>query len=186
MSIFNQVTSLGQDECYLTEKERQSQSFGDYSTSNFFASECNLRRPMDMATRQPYMFLDRVGYSHVGAGGCAVDVDSNIRIGKIQNNPKARISLQARPFLTVPYLGKGVHYPVTESRLVQGDFVRNRKSCNTTSEQSFIKYTYTPMIPSLEKSIQNPANFVEGVADDGWIRGGLPTRELVREQASMN
>lgn len=186
MSLFNQVTSLEQDDCYITERERQNQTFGDYSTNNYFASDCNMRRPMDIATRQPYMFVNKASFSNVGSGGCVVDVDSNIRIGQIQNNPKARISLYARPFTTVPYLGKGVHYPVTEARLQQGDYVSNRKSCNTTSEQSFIKYTYTPMLPALERNIQNPANLVEGSADEGWIRGGLPTRELVREQASMN
>ena len=38
------------------------------------------------------------------------------------------------------------------------------------------------MIPSLKATVQNPANLVEGVAADGWIRGGLPSRELTRDQ----
>jgi len=43
-------------------------------------------------------------------------------------------------------------------------------------------YRNTPMIPSLKATVQNPANLVEGVAADGWIRGGLPSRELTRDQ----
>ena len=30
-------------------------------------------------------------------------------------------------------------------------------------------------------NIQNPANLCEGIAADGWIRGGLPSRELSRD-----
>jgi hypothetical protein len=49
-------------------------------------------------------------------------------------------------------------------------------------EKSFIGNLFTPMIPSLNSTIQNPANLIEDVAANGWIRGGLPTRELSREQ----
>jgi hypothetical protein len=38
------------------------------------------------------------------------------------------------------------------------------------------------MIPSLKASVTNPANLVEGVAAEGWIRGGLPSRELVKDK----
>ena len=40
----------------------------------------------------------------------------------------------------------------------------------------------TPLIPSLQETIQNPHNLVENVAARGWIRGGLPTRDLIRDQ----
>ena len=38
------------------------------------------------------------------------------------------------------------------------------------------------MIPSLQSTINNPANLVEGVAEKGWIRGGVPSRELARDK----
>ena len=40
----------------------------------------------------------------------------------------------------------------------------------------------TPMIPSLKASISNPSNLLEGVAADGWIRGGVPSRELTQDK----
>ena len=40
----------------------------------------------------------------------------------------------------------------------------------------------TPLLPSVQATIQNPHNLVEGVAAAGWIRGGLPSRELTRDQ----
>ena len=43
-------------------------------------------------------------------------------------------------------------------------------------------YSNYPLIPSIANSVTNPANLVEGVADEGWIRGGLPSRELQKDQ----
>ena len=40
------------------------------------------------------------------------------------------------------------------------------------------------MLPSLANSMSNPGNFVESVAANGWIRGGLPSRELVKDENS--
>ena len=56
------------------------------------------------------------------------------------------------------------------------------KSCKTVTETSFSKYTRTPLLPTVQATIQNPHNLVEGVAAEGWIRGGLPSRELTRDQ----
>ena len=49
-------------------------------------------------------------------------------------------------------------------------------------EKSFEHHTTTPLVPTLATTIQNPANLVEGIAADGWIRGGLPSRELTRNR----
>jgi hypothetical protein len=38
-----------------------------------------------------------------------------------------------------------------------------------------------PLIPSIAATITNPSNLIEGVAANGWIRGGIPSRELERE-----
>jgi hypothetical protein len=42
--------------------------------------------------------------------------------------------------------------------------------------------TSTPLLPSLKATVNNPSNLVEGVAAQGWIRGGVPSRELVRDE----
>lgn len=114
--------------------------------------------------------------------GSNIDVDSKMRMGGVQTNPRERISLYTRPFATVPYMGRGPARPIKESTLQQGDFVTNRKSVNSLMEKSFIDNRFTPMLPSLQETVTNPRNLVEGVASDGWIRGGLPTRELIRQQ----
>lgn len=56
------------------------------------------------------------------------------------------------------------------------------KSCKTITEQSFQDHIEVPLVPTLAATIQNPVNLVEGVAAEGWIRGGLPSRELSRDR----
>ena len=144
-----------------------------------------MKQPIDFATQQPNIFFKGGVGSNVGAGGCVVDDNSKLMIGTVQTNPKCRISLFQRPFVTVPYLGRGPSKPGLESALQQGDHVSNKKSCNTVTETPFLRET-TPLIPSLSETIQNPNNLVEGVAARGWIRGGLPTRDLIRDQDYFN
>lgn len=182
---FDNLSRLGDDVCYNTERQKQNSSYGSYNITNYFSNNCGLKQPLVFATSQPNIFVNG-GYGNSGVGGCNIDSDSNLKIGSEQNKPKCRISLQTRPFTTVPYLGRGSHNPVQESRLQQGDFITNKKSCTTTTEMSHIDYRHTPMIPSLRASVTNPANLVEGVASEGWIRGGLPSRELIRDQDYLN
>jgi hypothetical protein len=54
------------------------------------------------------------------------------------------------------------------------------------SEKSYIKYHQTPLLPAVQERINNPANQIENVASDGWIRGGVPSRELTRDADYSN
>jgi hypothetical protein len=71
-----------------------------------------------------------------------------------------------------------------ESQLMQGEVYTNKKSYNQLSEKSYIPYSNTPMIPTLKNSIQNPEYLVEGVASKDWIRGGIPSREMPRDNSN--
>jgi len=180
-NLFHNLSGLEDDKCYMTEREKQNQRFDNWQTTNHYAADCGLERQIQLATAHPAMMI-KGGYGNCGAGGCNVDHDSRLRVGSLQTNLKSRISLYHRPFATVPYLGRGQVRPVMESYLQHGDFVRNKKSCSTTTEMSHIPYRHTPMVQDLAQSIQDPRNLVEEVADDGWVRGGLPSRELIRDQ----
>jgi hypothetical protein len=117
----------------------------------------------------------------VGAGGCNINESSNLQIGTIQTHPRCRINLFHRPFATVPYLGRGAVDPIAEAQIQQGEQITNKKSVTRQGEASYIAYHNTPLIPEMEERMTNPIYSVEGEASEGWIRGGIPSRDLTRD-----
>jgi len=177
---FDNLTRIGNDSCDMSQRNVQNLASSNYVLSNFFSNDCTMKKPIEFATSQPNVFFN--GGNQVGVGGCNIDQNSELLIGSVNTNPKCRISLFERPFKTVPYLGRGPSNPVLESHIQQGDMITNKKSVSTVSDQCYMGYSNYPLIPSIANSVTNPANLVEGVADEGWIRGGLPSRELQKDQ----
>ncbi len=175
---FNQTTRIGDDQCDLSQRNVQNSEAATYMLNNFRPA-CPMSNAVEFATSQPD--VNFTGSFQVGIGGCNIDQNSELSLTRL-SRPKCKISLQERPFVTVPYLGRGKSNPTLESQLQQGDLGSNRKSVNPSSEVCYSNYTQTPMIPSLQATVSNPANLVEGVAAEGWIRGGLPSRELTRDK----
>lgn len=179
---FDTMSRIGNDLCGISEKDLQNQKVGSYLTYNHFEKDSCMGKPIHFATSQPNVYYNGgVGVS----AGCTIDNDSNLRIGSVQTNPKCRINLQERPYLTVPFLGRGPSNPVLESKLIQGASVMDKKSCKQITEKNYGAMN-VDLVPSLKATIQNPANLVEGVANEGWIRGGLPSRELTRDMDYFN
>lgn len=179
---FHNKTRIGDDNCDISQRNVQNNNFSNYMLYNY-RSECPMNNAMDFALSQP--MVNYSGSHHVGIGGCNINSNSELLINDI-SKPKCKISLLQRPFATVPFLGRGPSNVVLECQLQQGDLADNKKSLNHTTEESHIKYRHTPMIDSLKKTISNPSNLVESVAHEGWIRGGMPSRELMREQSYNN
>jgi hypothetical protein len=143
-----------------------------------------MKNVKELATTQPGIMYNG-GY---GSSSCGSNINdsSNLLIGTIQTHPKCRLDLFQRPFATVPYLGRGSVNPVIEAQIQQGEMNVNKRSVNTLSEKSYLKYSQTPMLPSVRERYTNPAHSVEGVAYEGWIRGGVPSRELTRDSDYFN
>tara|TARA_B100001059_G_scaffold179832_1_gene180516 strand:+ start:3153 stop:3737 length:585 start_codon:yes stop_codon:yes gene_type:complete len=181
---FYNLTGINDDVVGLSESDVQNQHFGSYTTKNYFENNCGMKKPISFATQQPNVFYNG-GPGTVGANGCNVESDSNLRIGTIQTNPKCRISLQERPFKSVPFLGRGKSDALQESKLQQGTYFADKKSCRQVTEKSF-RTTDVDLVPTLKATIQNPNNLVEGVANKGWIRGGLPSRDMSRDNDYLN
>ena len=181
---FNNLSRIGLDDCNLSQTDIQNVASCNYSTQNYFASDCSMRKPIDLATQQPGIMYN--GGFQTGAGGCNINESSNLQIGTIQTHPRCRIDLFHRPFATVPYLGRGSVNPIMESQIQQGEQIVNKKSVNTLSETSYIKYHQTPLLPAIQQRIDNPSNQIENVASSGWIRGGVPSRELTRDKEYFN
>ena len=174
---FNQLTRIGDDSCDKSQRNVQNSTASTYML-NQFRPDCPMSNAMDFALSQPN--VNYTGSHQMGIGGCNVDESSELILSAL-SRPRCKLSLLQRPFATVPFLGRGNSNPVLESQIQQGDLANNRKSITNLTEVSHIKYSNTPMIPSLQASVTNPSNLIEGVAAEGWIRGGLPSRDLVKD-----
>lgn len=178
MNFFNQ-SRIGVDDVSMTQIDLQDRAQNQYMLQPF-DQDCAMRKTIEFATSQANVNFCAAGGmgNQCGVGGCNIDENSQLLLGSLQTHPKSRISLFHRPFATVPYLGKGPFDPTAESQLQQTDsFSNNKKSVNTISEVSYIPITNYPLIPSIQETVTNPAYLVEGVAMDGWVRGGASSRK---------
>ena len=169
---FYRVTRIGGDTCGLTQDLMQNNSSVDYMLKNFYAADCMMRKPIEFATSQVDVNFVAAGGAgkNCGIGGCNINESNTLAFG-VPTHPRARINLMQRPFLTVPYLGKGKFDSTTEAQLQQSAAIVNRKSVNHASEVSY--ETGYPLLPSIQKTITNPKYLVES-----WQRGGVSTRNV--------
>ena len=85
---FNNLSRIGLDECNLSQTDIQNIASCNYLTQNYFASDCSMKNPIQLATTQPGIMYNG-GYNS-GAGGCNIDTSSMLQIGTIQTNPRCR------------------------------------------------------------------------------------------------
>ena len=181
---FDNMSRLGLDQCCIDQDTIQDVAACNYMTQNYFANDCSMKKPINLAVSQPGIMYN--GGYQVGAGGCNINESSNLQIGTIQTHPRCRIDLFHRPFATVPYLGRGAVDPILEAQIQQGEAVTNKRSVTRLTEKSHLRYRTTPLIPEMQQTVQNPDNIIESNASQGWIRGGLPSRELTRDRDMYN
>lgn len=180
-TFFNN-TRIENDNCSIDQRNVQNMGASNYMLENYYPA-CPMSSAIKFATNQPNVFYS--GSHQLGINGCNVNTNSELKLTNLTRS-KCKISLSERPFLTVPYLGRGSCNVELESQILQGDMMINKKSVNTTSETSHIKYRHYPLIPSIESSVTNPENLVEDSAADGWVRGGVPSREIARTNTYQN
>ena len=177
---FNTMGRIGSDSCSQDINSIENAQACSYLLQNYFAVDCNMSKAKQLATTQP-----GINYSgSMGSDMCGSNIDesSKLLIGGIQTAPKARIDLFQRPFATVPYLGRGAVDPILEAQIQQGEAVTNKRSVTRLTEKSHLRYRTTPLIPEMQQTVQNPNNIIESNASQGWVRGGVPSRELTRDR----
>ena len=172
---FYKTTRIGEDNCGMTQDMLLNNHHADYMLKNYYMSDCTMRRPIEFATSQVSVNYAAAGGSgkQCGLGGCNIAESNSLMFGA-QTQPKCRISLLQRPFLTVPYLGKGSFDCDSETRLrVSESAIANRKSVNAASEVSYLPLSQYPLIDSIQATITNPQYLVES-----WTRGGDSARKV--------
>ena len=178
MSAFQiqQFTRVHDDPCDQMVQNKESAGPGSYQVTNLVpaASEA-----YGLAYDQPAVPASP-GY---GWSASAVNVDSVLRNHAVQtNSPHCPIRgrVQDRPFVSVPYMGRGRGEAELEAKLQQATFVRQGKDCGTISD-SFYENQFTPLIPYVARNVQNPVHLIPEVASVGWVRAGVPSRQWVRD-----
>ena len=177
---FNNLSRIGNDECCLDQNSIQNSSACNYTLQNYFAKDCSMNSARALATAQP-----GINYNgSMGSDMCGSNINesSQLLIGGIQTHPKTRIDLFGRPFATVPYLGRGSVDPILESQIQQGESLTNKRTVTRLAETNYMSYHTTPLIPEVKQNIQNSNLMIESDASEGWIRGGVPSRELTRDR----
>lgn len=175
--FFDNLGRIGADSTDNTQQTQQNIKRANYMLSNFY-NEVLSDSHVDFAVQQPNIMFS--GLTHgTGLSGSVIDIDSKLMITDPNNErPLEKLQLMERPFITIPYLGRGSCDPSLESQLQQGEIISDKKSVSTLSENSFLGYTIFSSDNKMVDRVKNPSNTVEEAAMDGWVRGGASSREM--------
>jgi len=175
---FNKQTRANHDACYVDYQTVQSVSQGAYQLQNFNSCECGAPGPHSAALSQPMInFQNNAQWG--GENGCVIDNDSILRLENKLTNYNTINQLFTRPYLTIPYMGKGEPQPFEETVLQPGEDTSMKKSCNTLAGVTIDNF-FTPMVDNLRDQVQNPIHLIPEDNMKSWVRGGLSSRAMVR------
>ena len=170
--VIDERASLNEDPCYETSGDKQNKNANDYMLSNFASCECSLDSVLKTSTDNNGVII-KDGY---GISNCNVDEDSGLRVGTVERRFKSDLQLFPRPYLTTPSVRRGEFNPNLESRLLNAQQNKKHSQMQTVTEQNIIE----PMIGSLRETIQDPMHIIQEYVSPDWVRGGLPSRDVVK------
>jgi hypothetical protein len=171
---------IGADMVDNTQRNMENSRFSNYMLANYFVGPLE-NGHVDFATQQPNVMFSGA-MNGPGLIGNLVDIDSSLMKTQHERSLE-KLSLNQRPFLTVPYLGKGSCDPLLESQMLQGENSQDKKSVSTIMTKSFMDYTMYPLDSEMKNRVSNTKNTIEESALEGWVRGGVQTRELAQDGA---
>jgi hypothetical protein len=172
---------IGADNVDNTQRNMENTRYSSYVLSNYFAEPAE-NGHVNFATQQPNVMFS--GSSNgKGLIGNLVDMDSTLLMKSEQERTLEKLSLNQRTFVTVPYLGRGSCDPLLESQILQGENSQDKKSVSTIMSKSFMDYTMYPLDNEMKNRVSNSKNMIEESALEGWVRGGVQTRELAHDGA---
>lgn len=169
--MFNNLGRIGSDKADESQRAIQNTRFANATVGNYFSnsSSSSLNDTVKFATKQPTMMVSGTALGK-GLSGNVVDYESLLFMKQDSQRPLERLMLHPRPFVTVPYLGKGAFVPDVESGLQRGNMIWQSKSEKQRDDKSFMEYQLSPDYES------NNIPDVEEHVLDGWVRGGNPSR----------
>jgi len=173
---FNNTGRIGDDATDKTQRNTANSHYTNYMLTDHFSSKLSDSH-VNFAMQQPTMNFNGLANGN-GIHNAAVDNESLLKLKSEEERSLEKLQLFSRPFITVPYLGRGSCDPSIESQLQQGEPVTEKKSVSTIMEKSFGAYALYPTDSKMENRVKDTSNTVEESALDGWVRGGKSTREM--------
>jgi len=171
------LSRLNEDLCYKKLNTHTSVKPGKYLTKNFKDCKCMAPNVQNISLQYPAL-LYRDGYGWTSNNGCNIDTDSNLRNSKNLTNMKCIHQLFERPYKTVPYMGRGEGNICVENKLKPSDSTFDARPCNKLSGIYIDRFV--PQISCIKNTIQKPIHLIPEDNDINWIRGGQPSRQIIR------
>ncbi len=172
----NKPASINDDKRILNIEALQSLHTGIYSLENLRPS--NIQNPVQVQTSQIGINL-KGGNDIVGEHGRLVNDSTYLRTQELTNKNNIH-QLNPRFTMSTPYI-KGFLDVDTETKLINSNSTLQKRSCNVLSGNSLLENYYTPMIPKLKETVQSNKFIIPEDSMNTWKRGGVSTRQLLRE-----
>jgi len=179
--MFYNLDSLNSDKSTQIKRDGDNVKYANYMLGGY--GPLSLGTPRDshiqFAMQQPGILYYGLNTGN-GLHGDVIDYESQL-LEKVGNRPAPtdKTQLFERPFITVPYLGRGIGDPVIESQLLQGEQTFDPRSVSSAMETSTLKYL--PPVNSTMQSKIDQSGFIQEAVLNGWNRGGSQTRKSVSE-----
>ena len=172
----NEKASLDSDEASINNIDRLSVGPGLYKLDNTYGCDCNLEEARNVQLSQPNINFT-AGYGWMGENVCKIENDSSLRTNTLTN--MKYINQLDNP-LNNGFFGKGPYDVDSETKIINSISVKEDRACGPLSGVSTYDYTITPMIEKLNNEIQNTKHIIPEDSMDSWIRGGIPSRQIIR------
>lgn len=172
----NQPMGINDDKRILNIEALQSLHSGIYTLENLRPS--NIINPIQVQTSQTGINL-KAGNDTVGEHGHLVENSNYLRTEELTNKNNIH-QLNPRFTLSTPYI-KGFLDVDKETKLINSNSTLQKRTCNVLSGKSLLENYFTPMIPKLESTVQDNKFIIPEDSMEQWKRGGISTRQLLRE-----
>ena len=173
------LTRLNDDKCYKELEHITNVKQGKYMTSNYRNPLCKNNNILKTSVSQP-IIIYKDGYGWTSLNGCNIDIDSKFRNSRNLTNLRFINQLEKKPISTIPYMGRGMGNINIETELQPGNTTYKTRPCNNLSGIYIDRFV--PQVPNIRSTIQNPKYIITEDSDINWIRGGQPTRQIIKNK----
>jgi len=173
---FNNMGRIGQDPYNYTQDTIMNNEQASYVLTNLNG---DYNKAMSVVSNFPTMNVK--ASNQYGPNGSVIDQNTKLLKSSLTNT-NVKINLQERSYLTIPFLGRGNVDVGMENNLKFGDTFKEKKSAVLLTEKCQNNIKDYPFHKKLKSSLGDSNKRLEESAVKGWVRGGLPSREIYKNK----